>query len=234
MNSRYYDPEIKRFISADSIDIIGATPDGLTDKNLYAYCDNNPVMRIDDGGEFWLATVAIGALVGAAIGFVSEVATQLILEGEVTDWSAVGKSTLAGGITGAIGAATGGVAIANPIAKKAIDVAVGGVCNVITDTIMGNDISIGQSFVEGIVSSGAGAVAGKLVQKINLNRFNSLNRAQKKNVLVNEVFKIDNSLRNVALHSYIGTSQFNKYISRGTGFASETTKNIIDFIRGLR
>ena len=26
---------------------------GLTDKNLYAYCDNNPVMRRDDGGMFW-------------------------------------------------------------------------------------------------------------------------------------------------------------------------------------
>ena len=24
-----------------------------TDKNLYAYCDNNPVMRVDNGGEFW-------------------------------------------------------------------------------------------------------------------------------------------------------------------------------------
>ena len=23
------------------------------EKNLYAYCDNNPVMRRDDGGEFW-------------------------------------------------------------------------------------------------------------------------------------------------------------------------------------
>jgi len=26
---------------------------GFTDKNLYAYCDNNPVMRKDDGGYFW-------------------------------------------------------------------------------------------------------------------------------------------------------------------------------------
>ena len=26
---------------------------GLTDKNLYSYCDNNPVMRKDEGGMFW-------------------------------------------------------------------------------------------------------------------------------------------------------------------------------------
>lgn len=29
------------------------TPMAYTDKNLYAYCDNNPVMRVDNGGEFW-------------------------------------------------------------------------------------------------------------------------------------------------------------------------------------
>ena len=25
----------------------------LTDKNLYAYCDNNPVVRVDYDGQFW-------------------------------------------------------------------------------------------------------------------------------------------------------------------------------------
>ena len=32
----------------------------LTDKNLYAYCDNNPVIRKDKDGKLWIATVAIG------------------------------------------------------------------------------------------------------------------------------------------------------------------------------
>ena len=53
LNSRYYDPAIGRFISPDSVGVITASPLGLTDKNLYAYCDNNPVMRRDDGGMFW-------------------------------------------------------------------------------------------------------------------------------------------------------------------------------------
>jgi len=30
-----------------------STPMAFTDKNLYAYCDNNPVMRVDNGGQFW-------------------------------------------------------------------------------------------------------------------------------------------------------------------------------------
>jgi len=53
LNSRYYDVAISRFISPDSISTLSASPMGLTDKNLYAYCDNNPVMRRDDGGMFW-------------------------------------------------------------------------------------------------------------------------------------------------------------------------------------
>ena len=58
----------------DGVDVITATPMGLTDKNLYAYCDNNPVMRVDSDGEFWLVSVLIGATLGA--GF--EIAGQLI------------------------------------------------------------------------------------------------------------------------------------------------------------
>lgn len=51
--SRYYDPVIGRFISADNVNTLMNTPMAYTDKNLYAYCDNNPVMRVDNGGEFW-------------------------------------------------------------------------------------------------------------------------------------------------------------------------------------
>ena len=53
LGSRYYDPAICRFINMDAIGVISATPMALTDKNLYAYCDNNPVMRVDCDGEFW-------------------------------------------------------------------------------------------------------------------------------------------------------------------------------------
>ena len=37
-----------------------ASQSTLSDKNLYAYCDNNPVMRKDSSGELWIATVAVG------------------------------------------------------------------------------------------------------------------------------------------------------------------------------
>ena len=42
-----------RFISADTTEVLTASTTALTDKNLYAYCDNNPVVRIDIYGEYW-------------------------------------------------------------------------------------------------------------------------------------------------------------------------------------
>ena len=53
LNSRYYDSSICRFISPDTTGTLKASPLGLSDKNLYAYCDNNPVTRTDGGGMYW-------------------------------------------------------------------------------------------------------------------------------------------------------------------------------------
>lgn len=47
---RYYNPEWCRFISADDSDAVKAMQTEQTDKNLYAYCDNNPIIREDKEG----------------------------------------------------------------------------------------------------------------------------------------------------------------------------------------
>ena len=66
LKSRYYQPEICRFISADSYDVLTQSPMALVDTNLYNYCDNNPVYREDENGQFW--NIVIPALIGAAVG----------------------------------------------------------------------------------------------------------------------------------------------------------------------
>ncbi len=49
LQSRYYDPELCRFISADSFDYIDAdTPMSV---NAYAYCENNPINFSDSTGH---------------------------------------------------------------------------------------------------------------------------------------------------------------------------------------
>ena len=80
VSSRYYDPEIGRFISPDTTDVLTATPMGLTDKNLFAYCDNNPVMREDSGGDLWTELKTFGEIcfIGAMVTAAVAVSTILI------------------------------------------------------------------------------------------------------------------------------------------------------------
>ena len=48
LNSRYYDPAVGRFINADTL---VSTGQGLLGYNMFAYCGNNPVMRLDPYGS---------------------------------------------------------------------------------------------------------------------------------------------------------------------------------------
>ncbi len=49
LQSRYYDPEIARFLNADDVDFIGASGTVLG-YNAFAYCENNVVNKIDVWG----------------------------------------------------------------------------------------------------------------------------------------------------------------------------------------
>jgi len=50
LKSRYYDPYVQRFINADGYVSTGT---GIAGFNMYAYCDNNPIIHIDPDGENW-------------------------------------------------------------------------------------------------------------------------------------------------------------------------------------
>ena len=50
LKTRYYDPEICRFITIDDISYLA--PDTINGLNLYAYCLNNPVTYFDETGRF--------------------------------------------------------------------------------------------------------------------------------------------------------------------------------------
>ena len=67
LQSRYYNPEVGRFISSD---VLLSTGQGVLGHNAYAYCLNNPVNREDSNGNWsmpnWLkVTIGAVALVGA-------------------------------------------------------------------------------------------------------------------------------------------------------------------------
>ena len=57
LNARYYDPEIGRFISPDSIEYINA--EDINGLNLYGYCLNNPIKYVDVSGRVPIANSVI-------------------------------------------------------------------------------------------------------------------------------------------------------------------------------
>lgn len=80
LNSRYYDPEIGRFVNADNIDTLDISKIVINGLNLYAYCLNNPVNEIDENGYAvgWLLGLLIAALIGAGVGAVAYTASVVI------------------------------------------------------------------------------------------------------------------------------------------------------------
>ena len=111
LQSRYYDPEIGRFINADNYPTTGQ---GLLGNNMFAYCGNNPVNRKDDGGEWW--NVVIGAIIGAAVNAISTAinggsTTEILVSAACGAVSGAFAATGFGGVVGqmAVGAATSAI-----------------------------------------------------------------------------------------------------------------------------
>lgn len=87
LNNRYYDPSIKRFISADECCYLDEF--SLLGINLYQYCNNNPVMYFDPSGHLVIA--ATGLLTGllailAATTIIIVVAAGALLIEEVCEY----------------------------------------------------------------------------------------------------------------------------------------------------
>ena len=111
LKNRYYDPELRRFISADTVTTATASMETLHNRNLYAYCGENPLTRKDCTGDIW--GVAIAAF---CVGAVVSLATQIV-SGDKISWIAVGTS----GLTTAMGF------VGSPVIAQAIVSAVGGI-----------------------------------------------------------------------------------------------------------
>ena len=187
LQTRYYDPEVGRFLSQDDVSYLA--PDNINGLNLYAYCSNNPVMNVDPTGtsfweNFWkvvagvviigglvvgsiftggmLSIVLTGAAMGAIFGGLGSVVSTLI----TGDWDNFGNTfligTIAGGISGAFGAT--GFNVGWQIGINAVI----GVGNYSLTTIMnGDSITIGGLVSSAIFGAVAGAVGGNGLMKGN-------------------------------------------------------------------
>lgn len=178
LNSRYYDPEVGRFISPDKIAEAG---------NLYTYCQNDPVNKSDDSGylsKFWkriihiavcavvvtaavavtVATMGAGAgvVVGAAAlaGGIIGGGASMIKNEENPDWGDFATSIATGMAFGALG----GTAL--PPIGLAGAFGIGGTLNSLANNwIEGEDYNYEKAFYSGIYSSAIGRISGGGVQK---------------------------------------------------------------------
>ena len=93
LQSRYYDPAICRFINADTFATTDAN--GFLSANMFAYCENNPIMRVDADGEIW--NVIAGAVIGAGL----EVLGQLMTGTKFADinWGSVAMEGALGAVS---------------------------------------------------------------------------------------------------------------------------------------
>lgn len=71
LQSRFYDPSLCRFISADQYELVEVLSQTLGQLNLYAYCNNNPIMYTDESGEGLFSALLLGAIIGSIVGVVS-------------------------------------------------------------------------------------------------------------------------------------------------------------------
>ena len=93
MNGRLYDPVLHRFLQPDNF---VQDPFNTQNFNRYGYCLNNPLVYVDQNGEFW--HLVIGAVVGGVINWISN--------GARFDAKGLGYFAV-GAVAGAVGAGIG-------------------------------------------------------------------------------------------------------------------------------
>ena len=174
VSSRYYDPEIGRFINAD-----GQINDDILGTNLFAYCGNNPITRADDTGRGWW--VVAGAFFGGIIGGVTKIVSN-VSTGEKWNEGVIGAA-LGGAIYGGVLAATGSVVAAGfasaaveSLANEAVSY-IPKVSKINGQTVTkkvttGNVIDstktvLNDTAVNGTISAVTGKIAGKIVPTNN-------------------------------------------------------------------
>jgi len=135
LQSRYYNPQLCRFISPDTF---AATGQGLIGNNMFAYCLNNPVNLFDPNGRFALGVILGKAAIGAAVNVLTTYIGAKVT-GQSYSWKDAGVAALAGAL------GTGGTVL---------KIAAGAVSGLYTGiTAYQNGADVGKAVISGVVSA---------------------------------------------------------------------------------
>jgi len=143
LTSRYYDPEIGRFISPDSLEYLN--PENVNGLNLYSYCNNDPVNYSDGSGHMPELVQDIVKVLGA-VAIVVGITALIVATAGTAAYVLGASATMIGTITtGATigGLVAGGLEIGAQIYKNGID-----------------GMNLGAIAIETLVGSTYGAISG--------------------------------------------------------------------------
>ena len=99
--TRFYVPKWRRWLNNDSSQYLDVENVGCA--NLYAYCNNNPVIYSDGDGHFSILALVIGLVVGlVSTGLKDYLNDDQLFNGDVSVWEYVGS-----GVAGMLGGAAG-------------------------------------------------------------------------------------------------------------------------------
>ena len=176
--SRFYVPSWHRWLNSDSINYL--EPKNITSLNLFTYCNNNPVMYVDENGKFpgLITAMLIGAVIGAFVGVVgqagADVLSNLWKYGFKTyEWSMSSWQTYVGA---AVGGAVGGALtpILGPVSTSAINGAVSSFVGMELENSTGNsNYSFGAILSTSLFSGAFSGLTAGAVDKIKIPKVTS-------------------------------------------------------------
>jgi RHS repeat-associated protein len=161
MGARFYAPDLGVWTISDPLLINGpekAVSAEFATANPYAYSNLNPVIAVDNDGNFW--HIIAGAVIGAVVGGGVEAARQYIAHGKVEDWGRVGASALGGGVSGIIQTALPGVGTAAVMGSGALSGAAGGVA----ERLAASGGKSAGTLGDALVDAGVGALSAGLLK----------------------------------------------------------------------
>ena len=213
--SRFYVPKWRRWLNSDSINYL--EPQNITCLNLFAYCNNNPVIYVDPSGNFTI----LGLLIGIGLSLVFEVIEDA-LDGNGMDHDWI--DYLGAGISGVFGALGGNVLMrgAFAIAGGLTDAWLSGDLeeNGIGSVMVSIGISIGVSYIGGIMTK-------KISSSIKAQNLKSMNKMVARDTLEQMGLKrkiINYNLKDLSKSIYssnwIGNEILSQIGSSVFGFAS--------------
>ena len=143
MNARLYDPALHRFLQPDNY---VQDPFNTQNFNRYGYCLNNPLVYVDENGEFIITALIVGAIIGAYIGGSQANGTYNPFKWDfnnVDTWIGMVGGALVGGVSGGVAAYAGGLAAAGLAAYGITGGVTGGAVVGATSGLVGGFISGG-------------------------------------------------------------------------------------------